>query len=362
MKPWQSLVKVYAFDCSSDENNDLCREFEVMAYPTIRYFPPNYSKGDKTIGTAIHYHEEQQLIDALALSLSLETNPPKSWPNITLHKVDDLKSIFAEIPASKEIKYAILIIEKQIGNGTFGIQTILNFPDVKEILFQRISANSTFVQSMNLSFVNYTLVVVDRDCKTEALPVQAETQESMQSSIEAFLSKHSIRFETTTVKTSETKPKSANSKIEDVINEMQDQAIFEKIKTMRGVIFRADLEQAVRYSLFHEIPMAVALDGERLLALRRFVNILYKYFPFSEEGKSFISKVNDFLNQGQDAIKSEAYKEMLEEFQFANLFSATRYVGCYSKIQGMVDYSLFRISLHSLSSSLLLSLIPNLSQ
>jgi hypothetical protein len=76
------------------------------------------------------------------------------------------------------------------------------------------------------------------------------------------------------------------------------------------------------------------LDGERLVALRRLVHVLLKYFPFNEEGKALITKVNDFINQGQDEIKTEDYQEMLKEFQFANVFSSFRYVGCFSKIQG----------------------------
>jgi hypothetical protein len=142
----------------------------------------------------------------------------------------------------------------------------------------------------------------------------------------------------------EPKPKNSNSDIKDIINEMQDQAIYDKIKTMRGVIFRADIEQAVRYSLFHEIPIAAVLDGERLVALRRLLHVLLKYFPFNEEGKALITKVNDFINQGQDEIKTEDYQEMLKEFQFANVFSSFRYVGCFSKIQGNCIKNLKKIN------------------
>jgi thiol oxidase len=190
---------MYAFDCSQDENNDMCREFEVMSYPSIRYFPPNLSKGQKTIGKAVNFHEERELTDALALYLSKETHPPKSWPNLSAYKIDDLTTIFSDIPNSKSKKYAILIIEKNIGNGTFGIQTILNFPDVGEISFRRVSANSSIVPSLKLSFNNYAIVAVDKNLKAETLPIEHETAESMQASVEAFLSKHSISFETTSI-------------------------------------------------------------------------------------------------------------------------------------------------------------------
>lgn len=51
---WQKLVHVTALDCSRDENNAICREFEVMAYPTIRFFSPYYADGEQKIGKQHH--------------------------------------------------------------------------------------------------------------------------------------------------------------------------------------------------------------------------------------------------------------------------------------------------------------------
>ena len=47
---WRSLVVVAAIDCARDENSDICREFEIMAYPTIRYFAPHFTDGPQKIG------------------------------------------------------------------------------------------------------------------------------------------------------------------------------------------------------------------------------------------------------------------------------------------------------------------------
>ena len=47
---WRPIVQVTAIDCARDENNNICREFEVMAYPTIRFFGPHYVDGEQKIG------------------------------------------------------------------------------------------------------------------------------------------------------------------------------------------------------------------------------------------------------------------------------------------------------------------------
>lgn len=33
------MIKVGAVDCAKDENIPLCRDFEIMGYPTLKFFP-----------------------------------------------------------------------------------------------------------------------------------------------------------------------------------------------------------------------------------------------------------------------------------------------------------------------------------
>lgn len=36
---WEKVIKVGAIDCAKDENIPICREYEVMGYPTLKFFP-----------------------------------------------------------------------------------------------------------------------------------------------------------------------------------------------------------------------------------------------------------------------------------------------------------------------------------
>lgn len=36
---WEKVIKIGAVDCAKDENIPLCREYEVMGYPTLKFFP-----------------------------------------------------------------------------------------------------------------------------------------------------------------------------------------------------------------------------------------------------------------------------------------------------------------------------------
>lgn len=50
VKEWRDLVGIGAVDCSNDENYPICRDMEIMAYPTVKYFHENYKEAPKNFG------------------------------------------------------------------------------------------------------------------------------------------------------------------------------------------------------------------------------------------------------------------------------------------------------------------------
>lgn len=50
VKEWKDLVGIGAVDCSNDDNYPVCRDMEIMAYPTVKYFHENYQEGSKNLG------------------------------------------------------------------------------------------------------------------------------------------------------------------------------------------------------------------------------------------------------------------------------------------------------------------------
>ena len=43
---WRTVMAVGAIDCAQEVNMPTCREYEVMGYPTIKFFSPNTLQGD----------------------------------------------------------------------------------------------------------------------------------------------------------------------------------------------------------------------------------------------------------------------------------------------------------------------------
>ena len=43
---WKGVVALAAIDCADDANTAICREFEIMGYPSMKFFPPKAHKDD----------------------------------------------------------------------------------------------------------------------------------------------------------------------------------------------------------------------------------------------------------------------------------------------------------------------------
>ena len=44
---WKSIMKVGAIDCAQDQNVPICRDYEIMGYPSLKFFPPNASDSEQ---------------------------------------------------------------------------------------------------------------------------------------------------------------------------------------------------------------------------------------------------------------------------------------------------------------------------
>lgn len=103
-------MQMAAMDCASDENNDVCRKNEIMRYPTMRYFPPNYAHGSSQLGINLDHllvPERDELIDELTKHLVNETKGGPEWPNFEKFNGKKWKQIFEG--TSLDVKFVYLV-------------------------------------------------------------------------------------------------------------------------------------------------------------------------------------------------------------------------------------------------------------
>ncbi|KFB51709.1 AGAP007491-PA-like protein [Anopheles sinensis] len=336
---WQKLVRVTALDCSRDENNAICREFEVMAYPTIRFFAPHYADGEHKIGEPLKEHDGQRIIDRLVDFMQHVENKPSNWPNLTaINRTDDKAALFElGAPGSARPKYVYLISEKD-ANATIGMQAILDFHDTPAAVVYRVHDPQASTNGLS--------VIDGSSLSIISLPIDEFSREKIREAIRMHLGQHHIIV--TDVSTKSTAKKSGDGSatteqnISALMEQKQEAAIRAKVKELGpAVVYQADLEEAVRFALFHEIARFKTIDGERLVALRNLLNVLVRYFPFNDNGRRFLTEVRQYvLNAGEQSLDGEAFVQRVKalENERKPVFSSNHWIGCSGSKEGLRRY------------------------
>lgn len=262
---WQGIVQVAAVDCSVDDNNDLCRKFEVMAYPTIRYFSPHYTDLPKHFGASTEGHDSQSLRKQLVEFLRNETNPPSHWPNLKAVTDTDASGLFMELPSS--VEFVFLIYSNN--NTAVVTEVILDLHATNRISIRHVKSAEIAAKFGMLGLSG--LAVINRNFEIVQLLMEDINREEIRGAISQFVNRRglSAAVETTSHRNEEAIDSFNPSEISE-----RDRETVSHVKRYDPEIYQADLEQALRYTLFHEIPKFGEIQGERLLALQRYVNVV----------------------------------------------------------------------------------------
>lgn len=330
---WQNTVKVMALDCSRDDNNPICRQFDVMAYPTIRFIPPYYEDGPQNIGIPITAHAEDEVIAALIENMHNVTNKPPKWPEFTALEPN---SPNADLFVSNEAravppKYAFIVNENETNGTTVGSQVILDFLDTPAAVVKR---------TKDAAEPSGLRVITAETMSEIKLPVDEFTREKVAAAIRRHLNEHHISVTEVSTKAT-SKESSTEPDISEIMEKKQEDALRAKVVELGpGVVYQADLEEAVKFALFHEVTRFKTIDGERLLALQRFLNVLVRYFPFNENGMKFLKEVRQYVLNAEKEINAEDFASEIKKLEQnrSPVFSSNRWVGCSSVKDGLRRY------------------------
>lgn len=277
--PWKQVVKVAAIDCSADENNELCRNYEIMSYPSLRYFPPFYQMGEKQFGIDVKHAPMETGKSALIELLANETSRPQSWPNLKPLSVQSQENLFGEV--SENVNYLFLLYEP--GNqSTIAQEVALDLNAVKELAIRQVASISVAVM-LGLSIQSGLYVAFRHKQGLEKIPLSFSNRTTVRDAIVQYAKKQGVDFnDRLFLPTEKSVPSSPSTDLSsfDDISRLQDAEIIEHVKNHRGTVFQADLEATIKYSIYHELVKFNILDSEHLTALQQYLDIIEKYVNF----------------------------------------------------------------------------------
>lgn len=322
LHPWKDVVIVSAIDCAAEENNGICRTYEVMGYPTLRYMGPGFQPTDKQYGQKLESQKPEEIRNFLATLIAAENQTTNNtfWPNLT--PVTESESSAAQLfeGLNSQREYIALIYESE--NSTLGIQTslfLLQWP----ILQVRRFSDPAVASKYKIDTSKNQLAIVDRKGNAKIHTPAGQTSEDWAKAIESALRalnftprpEHHMNAQLHTSTTAK------NGALNDIIKE---------VRRNKHFIYQADLEMAIRTILHNEVPKMNDISGERLLALQRFLNVLQRYNPLGTNGRQLVSKLKDFVVQFNQQLSGKEFEQELQrlEAKLGPIYSATHFVGC----------------------------------
>ncbi|XP_060850928.1 sulfhydryl oxidase 1-like [Rhopalosiphum padi] len=267
---WRNYVKVGVIDCSNEINSQICRDYEVMAYPTVRYFPPRPASDN--IGKEFIRSFNIQVMKDFLIKMLQETQ--KNTTESTLCDIQPYEKVNVELDTNNILTF--IVIDKS--NNKLAQELIIDFCPVKRVKI--ISAENSNTELADL-------------LKTETYPSLYLVENNNQFK---FLASGNNKTNFTNVinKYLETVHMTPFSLI-DITTTLYN-LLFQKDKGSvhnDNTVYLSDLEATLRYSLEHEILSRSVITGESLNALNSYLELLIECFPSSIRGKKFIKLIWD---------------------------------------------------------------------
>lgn len=331
LHPWRHSLKVMAIDCSDDENNGLCREYEVMGYPTLRYFHLNFEGSESSMGSKVDSQEIDVIRATIAREIVKENSTDATWPNFAPLQSDRTPVNFFE-GLSKDIDHGVVIFDGE--NDTLATEMILEFQLFPSVVVRKVS-DAVTAAKFKLN-ANNKIAAVDLTGNIDLLKHESDSYKSYKEVISRYLSRQHL----SPTEDSGESDSPTNETVE-TIHDQHVKEIVEEVSKQKHVVYQADLEEAIKYTIFHEIPKYNNISGETLMTLHRYINVLTKYNPLGNNGRMFLKKLNDYVKTHNHSLKGVDFENQAKTLasEYSPVFESKHYVGCVASKSGLRGFT-----------------------
>lgn len=286
IKDWRPAVYLSVLDCGNEDNTLVCRAFDVQGFPTMKFFRSNTKEKSEAVRSQSRDPGsiKKFIIDQLEAS---KDSPPPACPPLEPISTPEIEQFFQ----NNDETYLVLIFElpemytarevalDMVQYDGVSVRRVLNIQEDLVTKFNVSSFPSGFLLSRDGSISRIGLEEVSRSAYTRfirSLPGVRKLN----------------------------------------LNLIGWKGVEEKNVTLRPAnsskIYMADLESSIHYSLRVEVVRYSTLEGERLKALRGYINVLAKYFPARPMLRNLLHTLNDWLGkQKGDTIMYEDFSDVL---------------------------------------------------
>ncbi|XP_027198139.2 sulfhydryl oxidase 1-like [Dermatophagoides pteronyssinus] len=317
---WSNVVDFAVLDCANEVNADACRHYNIELYPTLRTFWLRPKLTDLGEDFPLHHWTSaadlrQSFIGWLSDQYEKHNinDIPKHWPNFLPLKVENKEQLFEKLDIDNDHRPVLIIVEKN--DSLFGQELMMNFSlhtnelrifrmeessDNKHLLQLSDQNQSNALEKISLPFL-YVITPENHQIKVIPKPIMSDEDDGI------FMTKLIAKDFVKNYDHEEMNLKKTNDD-----ETLPDQStVVVKYSTR---IYMSDLHNAIRYALFHEVPLKQYLNQEQTNSLIRLLNVLYESFRFqNDKTKQFIKHFHDWLvkHSNRNARSSRSGKSSL---------------------------------------------------
>ena len=372
---WSPVIKLSAVNCADPLNLRLCRDQRVMAYPTLKFFPPHnlkhhvVSKDKNSLNDSVEFILEETttvsmrnslvntILDFIVSSLKGDEYPPL-WPQLFPVNASNSKEFIERTNLRNKTsnnKPVLLIVEQEedsnearesILTSSVGAEVILDLSSYQDF----ITVYRMFYKATNFNTIFSSLRLNSRDESLQSkLPVLFRVKPSLPMMI------HPIDVQLLLTSSEDSGPSMSRQAIVDYVadhflkgvysdqserliavptdssEEEDEDTSSETGHPPRGFttkVHMIDLYNAIRYSFFHEVLLHQSFNQSQVKALQKYFLVLNKFFPFDNENpRRFIRRMTQWIH-GRNETSSSALHAIMRAGSEGFLFPLRPYVSC----------------------------------
>ena len=347
VRNWSSVVQLAVVDCAEDRNHDICREYEIYMYPSLRFFASNYTpmrdysqpKPDafeampnKSGAAYAGDFDAPQSLRKHLIDMLIQAEAPADGPNLTASSAMTKAALIASFPQDKRLPI-IIIVEPD--DSQIGAELILDFSaNRKEVLLTRVQESSKELVNELLTGVPHKtlpqlLELHRKDDSIELLCCTNETTEKDKDLRKTFF--HIIRdkyvpysgpgpLRRPDVKVnSQAAGHDGQVKRPDNSHHLSDShAAASRTSAGKTDVYMDDLYNALRYSIYSQVTMHQKLNSSQLEALKSFLRVVDEYFPFDDQDArpgSFIKLLSKWSSTKNHMISTDELVNEMGQFE-----------------------------------------------
>ncbi|NXW59304.1 QSOX1 oxidase, partial [Eurystomus gularis] len=308
---WRPAVMLAAIDCADETNQQVCSDFGITGFPTLKFFRAFSKKVEDGIRITKTSSTVEDLRRAIITNLEQSQDAwPPACPPLEPASTEEVRTFFQR----NKDQYLALIFEKS--NSFVGREVALDMLQYENVAVRRVlSSEEELVEKFGVTTFPSGYLLL-RNGSFSRLPVHIEAR--------SFYTYYLRTLSGVT---------RGSYKLNATIGASNDTNTSQPKHADRSKLYMADLESTLHYSLRVEAVRASALSGDQLAAFKCYVATLVKYFPARPYVQTYLQSLDGWLrNWTEPELPRSALKEAMKNNRDAShpamLPTNVTWVGC----------------------------------